>query len=194
MKLLNNIVYYIYKVFQTAGNITLIGLVASITCGIVSRYVFRSPFIWTEEVSTMLMVYLCFISGSIVTMEKGNIVADFFVSRASNRFRKAVAVIGLIGAVVFLTIACISVAELIPNLIYKSVALQIPRKVFYSPVLIGCAVMDFSCVVEILNTLFPGYDRISDEKAERARRIKEEEMSESEYLNKSIDEFVSSGD
>lgn len=82
MKVLNRILYWCYQIVQVIGAVVLAAIMLIVTAGIISRYFFNSPFSWTEEVTTFLMVYLCYISAALTTIQKKHIVADFFITKA----------------------------------------------------------------------------------------------------------------
>lgn len=90
MILLNKFVFWCNKIIGVIGCLVLSAIMLLITAGIISRYFFNSPFSWTEEVTTFLMVYLCYISAALTTVAKKHIVADFFIGKAPEKFQKAV--------------------------------------------------------------------------------------------------------
>lgn len=190
MKVLNQIVYNCNKVLKVLGNLVLSVIMITITAGIVSRYVFNRPFAWTEELATFMMVNLGFISAAIVTISKKHIVADFFIAKAPEKFRKAVSFFSRILQLVFFTVISFSVYKLLPMLVYKSPALGIPRSAYYIPVVAMCGVMFFVVVVDLLNDFFPGYDLIAEEERKIAEQEKEAEVQEAAEIQKSVESFL----
>ncbi|MCR4402314.1 MAG: TRAP transporter small permease [Firmicutes bacterium] len=161
MSALNYAVYYCNKVLRIVGNLILAAILLVITAGIVSRYVFRNPFTWTEEISTLLMVSLGYVSGAVVTIEKKHVVADFLISNASPRFKRAVSFVSKVLAVAVFTLICVSSYHmLLPKIVYRTAALGIPRNLFYWPLFSMCVVMIFAVLVDILNEIFPGRDTV----------------------------------
>ncbi len=190
MKLLNYIVFYMTKIIRFIGTLVLCGIFLSVTAGIVSRYVFNKPFSWTEELTTFLMVYLCYISAYVTTVDKKHIVADFLIARAPVKFQKIVGVFSKLLMIVFFVIVCISVTKLLPTLVWKSGVLGIHRKYYYYPVLCMSACMAFAVVVDILNELLPGYDLIDAEIEKEMAAAKEAERLEAEEIQKNMDKFM----
>jgi len=61
-----------------------------------------STFIWTEELSRWLLVWITFIGASVVLKEKGHIRVEYFISICPKKLGKVINVIGEIGVLVFL--------------------------------------------------------------------------------------------
>ena len=192
LKILNGIVYYGYLVFRKLGALILTVMFLSITAGIISRYFFNSPFSWTEELTTFMMVYLCYISAAITTADKKHIVADFLISAAPEKFRKVMNFVSRILMVIFFVVLCISVIKLIPTLRWVSGVLYISRKWYYYPILVTSVYMIFTVIVDMLNEFFPGHDLMAQARQKRIEREKEEERLEAEQIQKNMEDFVKS--
>lgn len=190
MLLLNKFVFWCNKAIGVVGCLVLSGIMLLITAGIISRYFFNAPFSWTEEVATFLMVYLCYISAALTTVAKKHIVADFFIGKAPEKFRKIVSYFSRSLMLVFFLVVCISVSKLIPQLTWTSAVLEIPRKYYYLPVFTMCAFMFVVVAVDILNDIFPGYDIISRENAKLLAEEKRQEMAEAEEMQRNLDVFL----
>ena len=192
MILLNKFVFWCNKIIGVIGCLVLSAIMLLITAGIISRYFFNSPFSWTEEVTTFLMVYLCYISAALTTVAKKHIVADFFIGKAPEKFQKAVSYFSRGLMLLFFMVVCISVAKLIPQLTWTSAVLEIPRKYYYLPVFSMCAFMFAAVSVDILNDIFPGYDIISQENARIQEEERQKEQEEAEGIQKNMDAFLES--
>lgn len=191
VKRLNQIVYWINFALRKLGAAVLAVMFLSITAGIVSRYIFNSALSWTEELVCFLMVYLCYISAAITTAEKKHIVADFLVAKAPETFKRGIAILSRVLMVVFFVCVSISIAELLPTLVWRSGVLLIHRRFYYYPILTSCIIMTFDVLVDILNDFVPGYDLIAQEKEREARAAKEAEDLEAVELRRSMDDFMS---
>ncbi len=190
MLLLNKIVFWCNKVIGAIGCLVLSAIMLLITAGIISRYFFNAPLSWTEEVTTFLMVYLCYISAALTTVAKKHIVADFFIGKAPEKFQKAVSYFSRILMLVFFAVVCVSVMKLLPQLSWKSAVLEIPRSYYYFPVFSMCIFMFFAVTVDILNDIFPGYDIISQENERIQLEEKEQELREAAEMQKDMDDFL----
>lgn len=190
VKALNKTVVCLYKGIKFIGTLVLIAIFLVITAGIVSRYVFNKPFSWTEEVATFLMVYLCYISAFLTTVRKKHIVADFFISKASEKFQKAVGVFSKVLMLVFFAVLAVSVIKLIPTLVWRSGVLDIPRSAYYLPVWTMSLLMAFSVVVDMINDFIPGYNYMRME-SERQKQIeREQEAAETAAMQQNMDSFM----
>lgn len=190
MILLNKFVFWCNKIIGVIGCLVLSAIMLLITAGIVSRYFFNSPFSWTEEVTTFLMVYLCYISAALTTVAKKHIVADFFIGKAPEKFQKAVSYFSRALMMLFFLVVCISVAKLIPQLTWTSAVLEIPRKYYYLPVFSMCIFMFLAVLTDILNDIFPGHDMISQENARILEEERKKEHEEAEEIQKSMNAFL----
>lgn len=54
----------------------LVGIVAVVTLQVVGRYLLPNPFIWPEEVTRLMLVWLTFIGGAAVTRRGAHIAVD----------------------------------------------------------------------------------------------------------------------
>ena len=190
MLLLNKIVFWCNKIIGFIGCLVLAAIMLIITAGIISRYFFNAPLSWTEEVTTFLMVYLCYISAALTTVAKKHIVADFFIGKAPKKFQKAVSFFSRILMLIFFFVVCISVIKLLPQLSWTSAVLEIPRTYYYVPVFSMCVFMFFAVTVDILNDMFPGYDIISQENERIQREGKLLEQQVAYEMQKDMDAFL----
>jgi TRAP-type C4-dicarboxylate transport system permease small subunit len=60
-------------------------IVFIITMQVIFRYFFNKPFSWVEELASLLLIYLTFITADIVYAEKGHLSVAYFVSFLSKR-------------------------------------------------------------------------------------------------------------
>jgi TRAP-type C4-dicarboxylate transport system permease small subunit len=61
-----------------------------------------STFIWTEELSRWLLVWMTFIGASVVLRERGHIRVEFFISILPRRIGRFIMLIGEFGILAFL--------------------------------------------------------------------------------------------
>jgi TRAP-type C4-dicarboxylate transport system permease small subunit len=55
-------------------------IILIITMQIIFRYFFNKPFSWVEELASLLLIYLTFITADIVYAQKGHISVEYFVN------------------------------------------------------------------------------------------------------------------
>ena len=190
IKALNKGVLYSYKAMRFIGTLILVAIFLTITAGIVSRYLFNSPFSWTEEVSTFMMVYLCYISAFLTTVRKKHIVADFFIAKASVKFRKAVGIISKLLMIIFFVVLAASVLKLLPTLVWRSGVLDIPRKMYYLPVWTMSILMAYAVFVDIINDFVPGYDCMKQENEKQQKIDMEQEAKETAEMQANMARFM----
>jgi TRAP-type C4-dicarboxylate transport system permease small subunit len=68
-------------------------IVAIIAAQIFVRYLFGKPFPWAEELASLLLIYLTFLTADIVYKDKGHISIDYFINFFSPRARAGVALL-----------------------------------------------------------------------------------------------------
>ncbi|MDR2433759.1 MAG: TRAP transporter small permease [Treponema sp.] len=190
MKVLNRIIVIFYDLFETLGAIVLAVILSTVLLGIVSRYVFNRPFIWTEEVCTLLMVYLAYLSAPLATISKEHVVADFFKNILPKKFDYALTFIIRLFEIFFFVYVALSCIHYIPGRTYITPALRIPRIAFYVPVLAGTLVILLSIVIHVLNDLIPGYDYFWQRKEAREKAMQDKEKQEERKMLERMDSFL----
>lgn len=190
MKILNLIVYYGNKILKFIGVIILLAIFMSITAGIISRYIFNAPLSWTEEISCLMMVYLCYVSAALTTIEKKHIVADFFIAKAPEGFKRFVSILSRILMIVFFVVVVCSTLQLLPTLVWRSAVLDIPRKYYYLPVWTMSIFMAYTVAVDILNDIFHIENIMDEENARAAKEEQRKEREETEKIQQDMDSFM----
>ena len=62
-------------------------LIAVIIMGVIARYIFKSPFIWTHEMMTFLSAFIFALGGAYVLYHRGHVSVDLLHKRLSIRGR-----------------------------------------------------------------------------------------------------------
>jgi TRAP-type C4-dicarboxylate transport system permease small subunit len=62
-------------------------IILIITMQVIFRYFFNKPFSWVEELASLLLIYLTFITADIVYAQKGHLSVAYFVGFLTNRQR-----------------------------------------------------------------------------------------------------------
>jgi TRAP-type C4-dicarboxylate transport system permease small subunit len=120
----------------------LIIMILSSFAQVIARYVFSSPFSWTEEVAVYTLVWATFLGAAIAIRRNDHLGVDFFVGFFPEKFQKILE--GLLSLVI-IVILCVIVAkgidlvEMVQN--QRSAALRLSMAYFYSAVPIGAAIM-----------------------------------------------------
>lgn len=124
---------------ETVLAVLLFGfIVAIIAAQIFVRYIFGKPFSWAEELASLLLIYLTFLTADIVYKDKGHISIDYFINFFSRRARSGVT-IGLyllIGVFLITMISpCIALLKMQSGHISTAVV-TVPKSFWSLPVLI----------------------------------------------------------
>jgi TRAP-type C4-dicarboxylate transport system permease small subunit len=158
--------------------------------GIVSRYIFNRPFMWTEELCTIMMVYLAFFSAPMATISQEHIVADFFKNMLPPKWSKPLAFVIRLFEVAFFVVLARSCLLFIPGRTFRSTALGATRIVYYLPVMIGTFSMIYSLCVHLINDLVPGFDYYKQRQEEKEQKIKRQEQEEEQAMLGRMDSFM----
>ena len=77
-------------------------IILIITMQIIFRYFLNKPFSWVEELASLLLIYLTFITADIVYAQKGHISVTYFVNFLSKRQNALLNIILYIAIGIFL--------------------------------------------------------------------------------------------
>ena len=131
------------------GVLILSAIIISITSGIISRYFFGNPFTWTEELATFLFIWLSFLGAGIASAKKKHVMVDFLTEKIPEKHSNLIKLVLNILIIMFLVLIIVGAVILQPKTsAHASVALNIPKNLYYLPVLITSAYMFFVYVVE----------------------------------------------
>lgn len=157
MEFIKKIIGYGERIFLTIGVLCLATIVVIITGGIITRYVFGSPFSWTEELATFLFIWLCFSGASVAANRKKHVVADYMINRTGGKFRYLIQSLTYILIIAFLVAVFYASVLLQPNLLmHTSINLGIPRNYYYLPLLVSSFYMTIVYLFEFIETLKEG--------------------------------------
>ena len=124
---------------ETVLAVLLFGfIVAIIAAQIFVRYIFGKPFSWAEELASLLLIYLTFLTADIVYKDKGHISIDYFINFLSLRARSGVTIgLYLLIGVFLITMIppCIALLKMQSGHISTAVV-TVPKSFWSLPVLI----------------------------------------------------------
>jgi TRAP-type C4-dicarboxylate transport system permease small subunit len=69
------------KLLEVAAIVIMFVLVTDVLWGVFSRYAIGHQTKWTEEVATILLMWVSFFGGSLAYAEKGHLGVDYFVGK-----------------------------------------------------------------------------------------------------------------
>lgn len=190
VKVLNRFIVVSYDIIKNLAGAVLVATIMIVTIGIISRYFFNHALSWIEEISCLLLIWLCYLSASLATVTKEHVVADFLSSSLPDKLKRILKTIIRICEIIFFGVVTYSVSVLIPSLTNVSAALQLPRLWYYMPVLVFGMYMVLVIAVDLINDFVPGYDFFGQRKARREAGLAELERQENEAMLKRVDEFM----
>ncbi len=130
-------------------------IVGVIALQVLVRYLFNKPFPWPEELASLLLIYLTFLTADIVYKEKGHIAIDYFVNFFPVKMKL------LVSLGVHLAI-CVFIIVLIPNCINllkmqfghtTAAVLTLPKSFWSLPVPIAFISMLFTTLFFMLEEM-----------------------------------------
>lgn len=94
-------VTWVNKVFVFFASLMMASLVVIVCVDLTLRYFFRSPLLWGNEVTEIILLYITFLGAAWVFREDGHVAIDVFTNIAGKRGKKILVVISylLIGIV-----------------------------------------------------------------------------------------------
>jgi len=145
------------KMIRIGGTIQLyigvccvIGIVLSVTSGIIMRKFFNNPLNWVEEICTFLFVWLAFCGASVAAQGGKHVSADFLTSRLSTKSNEIIYIIQHILMLLLLGFMIIGGIILQPKMMgHASTTLAIPKNIYYIPILISSCYMFLVYAVEL---------------------------------------------
>ena len=131
LKILNLIIRVVDRIYVTIAIIFMIILVAAVSAGIVVRYFFNAPFPWTEELVVFLFIWIAYLGAAVAAARHKHVLVDFLIAKFSPVARNLTGLMTDILTLVFLIMVIIGSVILIPMSTHTSVALDIPRSLYY---------------------------------------------------------------
>lgn len=128
----------------------LAALLVVMSLQVISRYVFDSPFSWTEEVSRHLYVYMVFFGASAAIRDRSHVAVAMAVAYLPRPVRLATALVMNALILGFLAVMIWAGWKLVQrNLDVPTVTLEIPLAIVYAVVPITAVLMIWRTVVQM---------------------------------------------
>ena len=127
---------------EAIAMVLLVGIVAVVTLQVVGRYLLPNPFIWPEEVTRLMLVWLTFIGGAAVTRHGAHIAVDLVLDLMPDASRRLMGVlINLVTGAVFVFVALLA-AKLAGNVATLPLAAtRWSMAVMVWPAAVGCGLI-----------------------------------------------------
>lgn len=130
-------------------------IVSVIAAQVFVRYIFGKPFPWAEELCSLLLIYLTFLTADIVYKDKAHISIDYFINFLPPRYQSFVALVVYFLIAAFLLISipkCIVLLRMQFGHITAAV-LTLPKSFWSLPVPVSFASMLFTTAYFILEEI-----------------------------------------
>ena len=127
------------------------GLLVVVNLQIFARYIFHAPFIWPEEVSRLLLVWITFIGGAALTRRGADLAVDTFIEMLPRLPRRIVLMLRDAIMLVVFAIVCFEGFELARAVNgMPLVATGLPTALLAWPLIIGAALTAFHCALRLI--------------------------------------------
>lgn len=136
--------------------VAMAGLIVSVIAAqVFLRFFFNKPFAWAEELATITLIYLSFISADVVYKEKGHISVEYFVGKLPKLGQGIINIFIHSCIVVFFLIIIPQTLTLVimQYNIVTSAAFVVPKSFFTLPVLIVFPSMLLTSIYFILEEI-----------------------------------------
>ncbi len=106
----------IYGIILKALAVTLfLAMVVLVAAQVYTRFFTQNSLTWSEELSRYMMVYMVFISATLVARDKGHIRIENFVSKLKGTAHKSVVVLSILIQIAFLVIVLVGYVRFVPT-------------------------------------------------------------------------------
>lgn len=117
------------------GAALLLAMLIMLTLQVVSRYVFKHSFTWTEELSTIMFVWLVYLGCSAAVLKGQHLRIDLLLNAFKGKTKKALLILTDLITMVFCGVMIPYLLNVIGNLAARhstTMLLKIPQNVVYS--------------------------------------------------------------
>ncbi len=142
LKPLRKVFKYIEKSINVAVFVLLSVMIVNLTINVLTRYVFKFPIIWAEELGRYIMVWCAFLGMSIAIRDGDHVNITFIRKLLPKVVQKALFHLSNIVVLIFLVSVLLKSLEHMSTLKGQiSPALQIPMSIPYISVTVGMVTM-----------------------------------------------------
>ena len=133
----------LYLVVDWTAHALMVALFVIVNLGVISRYVFNSPFVWTEEVALFVLSWMVFLAASLLVRDWEHLRVTYFIEKLPAPVLAAVEMATKVLILAFLVYMLVVAARVIPEVgpWEHSPALDIPMHIPMMSVVAGLALM-----------------------------------------------------
>jgi TRAP-type C4-dicarboxylate transport system permease small subunit len=135
-----------------------LALALGIFSNVLFRYVFSLPLLWTEEICTLLLVWIVFLGAADLQKKERHITIDTLYIRCSPRVRKTMEIAGQVLTMCILALLILSSVKAV-KLQSRSTTmlLGMPVSVFGTAVLVSSVLMFLYTVLSLKKKLYDAF-------------------------------------
>ncbi len=148
MRTIQRLLDFLFDVTEVITNIVMVLLFLIVNLGIFSRYIFLSPFAWTEELALFLLAWMVFLAGSKLIKNWENIRVTYFLEKLPIKIAGFIELITKILVFGFIAYAMVLALDVIPKVgpTEKAPALGIPMTIPQMGLVVGLVLMSIQMV------------------------------------------------
>jgi TRAP-type C4-dicarboxylate transport system permease small subunit len=151
LRLLKNVQAALGRIEEALAMMLVAALLIVVNLQIFARYVFHHPFIWPEEISRLVLVWITFISAAALARIGGDLAVDTFIEMLPHRAKRVALIVRdammlVVFAVVMLEAAAL--AEAVNNM--PLVATGLPTSLLAWPAILGGGLIVFHCFIRLV--------------------------------------------
>lgn len=151
LRLLRTVQTALGRAEELLAMLLVAALLVVVNLQIFARYIFHHPFIWPEEVSRLLLVWMTFIGAAALTRRGADLAVDTFIDMLPHGGRRALLIVRDALLVVVFTIVGLQGFELARAVNdMPLVATGWPTAMLAWPVIAGAALTVFHCVLRLI--------------------------------------------
>jgi TRAP-type C4-dicarboxylate transport system permease small subunit len=144
----------VWRLILILGVVLLAVLVATTLLQVLSRYVLRQPFDWTEEAARYIFVWVAMLGAGIAAKDRAHFFVDLLLERMPPKLAKYVTVFtGLVSSAFLLVISWAAVDLALSNGVQDSPVLTIPMSIPYFAIPVGLGLMALFAVSDTVQII-----------------------------------------
>ena len=142
------------RIEESCAIVLVAALALVVNLQIVARYVLGAPYVWPEEVSRLILVWLSFLASAALIRRGGDIAVDTFTSMMSPPMRRGLLIVRdllMIGVFLLVAFHGFRLVQAVAGM--PLVATELPTSLLAWPVVIGCLLIAFHAAVRLAGVL-----------------------------------------
>jgi C4-dicarboxylate transporter DctQ subunit len=148
---------YIENVFAFIGAILLAFATITVVMEVVTRYFFNYSFMWVNEISEYILLYIPFLGAAWLLRSNGHITVDIIEELLSRRLRYIsdifIALVGIFICIIFVWYGAITTADVFNRDIRSLTVLQTPQVYVVIVIPVGAFVLMLEFIRKLHRTI-----------------------------------------